>query len=86
MRRAQWAKPRAEQCFAHIDIAKAGNHLLIQQRCLDRCTFASQGGRQPEFLVTHPYPEHRIEQINATLSKAYPNGVPDSFTRGRKLR
>lgn len=42
-------------------------------------------GRQPEFLVTHPYPEHRAEAINDYLSKNYPNGVPSDLARGKKL-
>jgi predicted Zn-dependent protease len=31
----------------------------------------SQGGRQPEFLVTHPYPEHRIVDIEAQIKKEF---------------
>jgi len=42
-------------------------------------------GRQPEFLVTHPYPEHRAEAINTRLEQIYPNGVPPNLTRGAKL-
>ena len=42
-------------------------------------------GRQPEMLQTHPYPEHRIETINAWLKKNFPNGVPGELTVGRKL-
>lgn len=45
----------------------------------------SQGGRQPEFLSTHPYPEERIKQIMAELQQAYPDGVPPVLTRGRAL-
>jgi predicted Zn-dependent protease len=47
---------------------------------------ASAGGRQPEILATHPLPETRLEEIQAILAKDYPNGVPDSLTRGRSLR
>jgi predicted Zn-dependent protease len=45
----------------------------------------SQGGRQPEFLVTHPYPEHRIVDIEAELKRDYANGFPSDLTRGRAL-
>lgn len=45
----------------------------------------SQGGRQPEFLVTHPYPQHRVQDIKATLNKVYPAGIPNDLTRGRRL-
>ena len=46
---------------------------------------ASKGGRQPEFLSTHPLPESRLREIEAILKKTYPEGVPDSFTKGRPL-
>ncbi|HXE52207.1 MAG TPA: M48 family metalloprotease, partial [Tepidisphaeraceae bacterium] len=35
-----------------------------------------QGGRQPQMLVTHPYPEARMQQINQWIQQHYPNGVP----------
>lgn len=46
---------------------------------------ASQGERQPEILATHPNPEHRLQEITAILNETYPNGVPESFSRGRSL-
>lgn len=46
---------------------------------------AGRGGRQPEFLVTHPYPENRIKDIEARLQRDYPNGFPPDLTRGRPL-
>jgi predicted Zn-dependent protease len=46
---------------------------------------SSKGGRQPEFLVTHPYPEHRIQDIDAQLKQAYPNGFPSDLARGKPL-
>ena len=45
----------------------------------------SQGGRPPEFLVTHPNPEHRSADIQAQIDQGYPDGVPGSLTRGRAL-
>lgn len=44
------------------------------------------GGRQPELLTTHPYPEHRIERINALLKAHYPNGVPSNLSKGAAIR
>ncbi len=44
-----------------------------------------QGGRQPEFLVTHPYPESRERDITAQLRATYPNGIPPDLTRGKPL-
>ncbi len=46
---------------------------------------ASQGGRQPEFLSSHPLPETRLEDIDRRIKEAYPNGVPDNLTLGRPL-
>jgi predicted Zn-dependent protease len=43
-------------------------------------------GRQPEFLVTHPYPEHRKESINAWITQHYPAGVPSGLTMGATLQ
>lgn len=40
---------------------------------------ASQGQEPPEFFSTHPNPEHRIEQIQAAIDKAFPNGVPGNL-------
>jgi predicted Zn-dependent protease len=43
-------------------------------------------GRQPEFLVTHPYPEHRIQNIQGWINQHYPNGVPSDLTKGLPVR
>jgi predicted Zn-dependent protease len=40
-------------------------------------------GRQPEFMATHPYPEHRIEAIQRWLSD-HPQDL-DSLSRGAAL-
>ena len=45
----------------------------------------AKGGRQPEFLVTHPYPESRMAAIDQQLRHDYPQGIPASLTRGRRL-
>ena len=36
----------------------------------------SQGGHTPEFLETHPNPDHRLEHIKQNIAELYPNGVP----------
>lgn len=46
----------------------------------------SKGNRQPEWLASHPYPEHRAEQIEAWLNQKYPDGVPERLTVGRTLK
>jgi predicted Zn-dependent protease len=47
---------------------------------------AGGGGRQPEFMLSHPLPENRLEEIRQIIAQQYPNGVPPSLTRGRELR
>lgn len=46
---------------------------------------ASSGGRQPEWLSSHPLPENRLEQIQGILRETYPNGIPSELRRGRRL-
>lgn len=46
----------------------------------------SKGNRQPEWLASHPYPEHRAEQIEAWLNQKYPDGVPENLTVGRAFK
>jgi predicted Zn-dependent protease len=47
----------------------------------------SQGGRQPEFLVTHPYPEHRIVDIGNQIRREFTQDQLAGLAarRGRKL-
>ncbi len=42
---------------------------------------ASNGQEPPEFFSTHPSPDHRIEQIQAEISKEFPSGVPDNLKK-----
>jgi len=37
------------------------------------------GGRPPQILQTHPYPEARMRQINQWIHQHYPDGVPPSL-------
>ena len=46
----------------------------------------SHGNRQPEWLSSHPFPEHRHDEIEAWLSEKFPSGVPDTLTVGRKFK
>lgn len=46
---------------------------------------ASKGGKQPEFLSTHPHSETRIEVIKEYLAKNFPDGVPDTLKKGKAL-
>jgi beta-barrel assembly-enhancing protease len=40
---------------------------------------SSEGNRPPEFFSTHPNPENRIQQIEATIREEFPNGVPEGL-------
>jgi predicted Zn-dependent protease len=40
---------------------------------------AGGGGRQPEFFSTHPNPANRIQQIEAAIQQAFPQGVPEGL-------
>jgi predicted Zn-dependent protease len=40
------------------------------------------GGRQPEFLSTHPDPGNRKGEIEAEIGRLYPTGVPPGLSRG----
>ena len=46
---------------------------------------AGGGRKQPEFLMSHPLPENRLEEIKRVIAQKYPNGVPETLTRGREL-
>jgi predicted Zn-dependent protease len=47
---------------------------------------ASQGGRTPEFLATHPMPESRLTEIQQKIKEMFPNGVPGELSTGRDLK
>ncbi len=47
---------------------------------------ASQGNRQPEILATHPQPQTRFDDIKALLAQDYPDGIPQTLSKGRSLR
>lgn len=41
------------------------------------------GGRQPEFLSSHPDPGNRLQALNAGIQKIYPQGIPETLEDGR---
>jgi predicted Zn-dependent protease len=47
---------------------------------------AGGGGRQPEFMLSHPLPDNRLQEIKQVIAQRYPDGVPSTLTRGRELR
>jgi len=46
---------------------------------------ASGGQHPPEILATHPLPDTRLDQIQAEIQHDYPQGIPSSLTKGRRL-
>lgn len=46
---------------------------------------ASKGSHQPEMLLTHPYPENRIAQINEILEKYRADIAAKQLTKGAPL-
>jgi predicted Zn-dependent protease len=46
---------------------------------------ASKGASGPSFMQTHPLPDDRIQEIDQTIKKMFPNGVPKELTKGRPL-
>lgn len=44
---------------------------------------SSGGGRQPEFLSSHPDPGNRLQVLKAAMQKKFPQGIPNNFEDGR---
>jgi predicted Zn-dependent protease len=45
----------------------------------------SSGGRQPEFMSSHPDPGNREQEIQGEIQKEFPSGIPQGFSKGRTL-
>lgn len=43
------------------------------------------GGRQPEFMSSHPDPGNREAVIRAAIERRFPGGVPSDLTTGREI-
>lgn len=61
-------------------MAEAGYDPRAMIRVMQILERASGGSRAPEFQSSHPSPPHRIQEINARLTKAFPNGIPPGLT------
>jgi predicted Zn-dependent protease len=48
-------------------------------RVMEVLAQAGGGGRQPEFMSTHPDPGNRLEEIQKAIDEEFPNGVPDGL-------
>ncbi len=49
-------------------------------RVMEALAQASGSSRQPEFLSSHPNPDNRIENIQAAIEAAFPDGLPEGLT------
>ncbi len=52
-------------------MSRVGYNPSAQLQVMEILAGASKGGRQPEMLSTHPYPETRISRIKAELASNY---------------
>ena len=57
-------------------MSQAGYDPRAMLRVMEILEQSSKGGRQPEFMSTHPNPGNRQVQIRAEIEKLYPQGVP----------
>jgi predicted Zn-dependent protease len=42
------------------------------------------GGQQPEFFSSHPNPDNRLQRLQESINKTYPNGVPATLQSGKE--
>lgn len=52
-------------------MSRVGYNPLAQRQVMEVLMQAMAGGRSPEILSTHPYPETRIDRINAAIAGEY---------------
>jgi beta-barrel assembly-enhancing protease len=62
-------------------MAAAGYDPRAMVGVMQKLASVNEGPRPPEFFSTHPNPENRIEQIEATIARLFPNGVPDNLKK-----
>lgn len=90
---APWRKPCPIEAFAHIDVAKTGHHVLVEEDCLDRPLPAVKPRRdgiprEARFQGVRP---HRLEQrvggeacLDAESAKPEAPGVAKADHRARR--
>lgn len=62
-------------------LGEAGYDPSSMIRVMEILKAAGGGGRQPEFMSTHPNPDNRIGKIQDAIKKTYPNGIPQDWKR-----
>jgi predicted Zn-dependent protease len=45
----------------------------------------TNGGHQPEFLMSHPLTQERLDAVKAWIREKFPNGIPGNLTEGKAL-
>lgn len=68
-------------------MARAGYHPIAQREVMEILAEAggTSGGRPPEWLSTHPFPETRIARLNQIVSEQYPDADTNpAYTRGEQ--
>jgi len=60
-------------------MAEAGYDPRAMLRVMQILEESSKGGRQPDFMSTHPNPGNRQTMIKAEIEKLYPQGVPPNL-------
>jgi predicted Zn-dependent protease len=59
--------------------AKGGYDPRAMMRVMEILREAGGGGRQPEFMSSHPDPGNRIERIESLIRQKFPQGVPSGL-------
>ncbi len=60
-------------------MARAGYDPRSMIGVMEILKHASGGGRQPDFMSTHPSPDNRIERLHQIIAEQFPQGVPGNL-------
>ena len=66
-------------------LVNAGYDPREMVRVMEILRDASGGGGGPEFASSHPAPQSRIDAIKAWVAEKFPDGVPQSLSKGRSF-
>jgi predicted Zn-dependent protease len=68
------------------NMAGAGNDPREMIEVMEILKQSSRGGRQPEFMSSHPDPGNREQVIAKAIQELFPSGIPAHLTKGAALR
>jgi predicted Zn-dependent protease len=66
-------------------MAQAGYDPRAMLEVMKVLSEASRGGRQPEWLSSHPAPKDRFEDVGRKVNEMFGGAVPQALTTGRPL-